>query len=271
MNNNELLLACGEKEETLIENCIPIFASKGDLQWNTDFPEDFTYNLDTLYGVPAQGFTNCLVDDTKKYKLSFPNLKKINGLQSAFRYCTNLTAISFPLLTDIGAGLEYGFQECTNLTSISFPKLTDGTQKKAFHAAFNGCTNLTSVSFPNLTTAGYYTFYSAFSKCTKLTSASFPNLTSTSSYAFYFAFSESSNLTSVSFPNLTTVLGYSGFSYAFKSCTKLTSVSFPKLTTFNYKSIFNYTGHSGLTIHLPKALSSSGFYTNNCGTLVYDL
>ena len=92
----------------------------------------------------------------------------------AFRSCTKLTTVDFPVATSLGS---HAFYSCKNLTTVDFPVATSlGSY------AFHSCTKLTTVDFPVATSLGSY----AFQSCTKLTTVDFPVATSIANYAFYF-------------------------------------------------------------------------------------
>ena len=134
---------------------------------------------------------------------SFSSDMFFNIRDGAFRYCKNLTSVSFPNATSVGGR---AFNNCSGLTSVSFPVATSiGTQ------AFYNCSKLTSVSIPGATSIGTFAFYN----CRKLTSVSIPGATSIGQYAFY----DCRSLTSASFPEVTSI-----DVYAFNSCSALTTL-----------------------------------------------
>jgi hypothetical protein len=81
---------------------------------------------------------------------NFPSVKgELGGY--AFRDCTNLTIVDFPLVTSIGGN---AFEFCTSLSSINFPLVTSiGVN------AFNGCSSLAKLDFSVLTTINTKAFY----------------------------------------------------------------------------------------------------------------
>lgn len=88
--------------------------------------------------------------------ISLPKLSKfgIYGLQEAFSYCSGLTSMIFPSLSDMTStsqGLKNTFQKCTSLTSVSFPALTStsfGRYTSQFNNMLSGVTGCT-VHFPS--------------------------------------------------------------------------------------------------------------------------
>jgi hypothetical protein len=84
----------------------------------------------------------------------------------AFRFCTNLTTISFPDVTDIGTanGGSDAFGG-TNLTTVFFP-----VAKIVGRAAFWFCVELVTVSFP----AAISIDDASFNQCNALVTAYFP-------------------------------------------------------------------------------------------------
>lgn len=64
----------------------------------------------------------------------------------AFRGCTNLTTVNFPMAATIGSN---AFSDCTNLTTANFP-----LAETIYSSAFSGCTGLTELKFPRVKTIG---------------------------------------------------------------------------------------------------------------------
>ena len=98
---------------------------------------------------------------------------RVNSIGSyAFRDCSQLVSVNFPVCASIG---DNAFYSCTKLASVSFPACTTiGV------SAFQYCSKLTSVNFPACALISTNAFYS----CTKLTSVSFPACTSIIGGAF---------------------------------------------------------------------------------------
>ena len=84
----------------------------------------------------------------------------------------SITEISSSSITSIG---DSAFRNCSNLTTVDFPVATSIKP-----SAFYSCSNLTTVDFPVATSIGSYAFYS----CRSLTTADFPVVTSIGTYAF---------------------------------------------------------------------------------------
>ena len=124
----------------------------------------------------------------------------------AFRYCSDLTEVSFPNVTSIG---DYAFDTCSNLTSISFPNATS-----IGNHAFIECTNLTSISFPNATSIGQRAFF----RCTNLTTIYVGTNTSTVCTAFSID--------------------------TFDDCTSLTNIYVPTSLVDSYKSDTNWSSYA---------------------------
>ena len=88
---------------------------------------------------------------------SFSSDMFFNVRDGAFRYCSSLTSVSFPLATSISNQV---FQSCTSLTEVSFPEVT-----RIGQLAFYQCSGLTSASFPKATSIDIR----AFEYCSALT------------------------------------------------------------------------------------------------------
>ena len=80
---------------------------------------------------------------------------------SAFRGCSGLTSVSFPLATSIG---QKAFQSCSSLTSVSFPVATSIDSN-----AFDSCSSLTTIYVgTNTSTVCTLSNTNAFNNCTNL-------------------------------------------------------------------------------------------------------
>ena len=121
---------------------------------------------DAQTSIGSYAFKNC----SRLTSVDFPLVTSISNY--AFNACTGLTSVDFPLVTYIGS---YAFESCTHLTSVDFPLVTSITPY-----AFNTCTGLASVDFPLATSIGVY----AFRSCVDLASVDFPLVTSIGAYAF---------------------------------------------------------------------------------------
>lgn len=75
-------------------------------------------------------------------------------------------------ITSVG---KYAFRDCSALTTVDFPLVTSIDSN-----AFYDCAKLTTVNIPQLTSIGSNAFYN----CVKLTTVDFPLLTSIGNYAF---------------------------------------------------------------------------------------
>ena len=87
---------------------------------------------------------------------------------------SNLTTISFPECTSIGANVFYG---CLNLSTVSFPECIS-----IGYGAFSYCRGLTTISFPKCEQIGSF----AFTNCSNLTIVSFPKCTNIGSQTFWY-------------------------------------------------------------------------------------
>ena len=125
---------------------------------------------------------------------------------SAFRGCSGLTSVSFPLTTSIG---NYAFYECSNLTEVSFPLATSIGQK-----AFQSCSSLTSVSFPVATSIDSN------------------------------AFDSWSSLTTIYVGTNTSTVCTLSNTNAFNNCTNLANIYVPASLVDSYKSATNWSNYA---------------------------
>ena len=166
---------------------------------------------------------------------NFKNLKIItngNYVESigkyAFRDCTLLGNISFPLVTDIHWG---GFYNCTSLENISFPLTT-----KIEIDSFKYCNSLINISFPLVANIGGW----SFADCTSLENISFPSATEIGKRTFR----NCNSLIHILFPLVTNV-----GDEAFKDCINLELVDLPSATNIGVDTFVNTkitNGNSGL-------------------------
>ena len=155
----------------------------------------------------------------------------------AFRYCSNLTTVSFPEAT----GIDYNaFNSCSNLTTVSIPKATSIGE-----SAFSGCSNLTTVSFHEVTSIDGY----AFNRCSNLTTVSIPKATSIGSRAF----SSCSSLATVSLPNVTSI-----GNNAFGDCNNMTNLYLPNAeSTYTNRSQWFSQGMN-VNVHYNTSFDADG-------------
>lgn len=144
-------------------------------------------------------------------QLSFPMLSQLTG-SNCFAYCFNLISLNFPLLSAIPDG---AFRSCSALTDINMPALT-----RIGDSAFSGCRSLVSISQSMVSYVGV----GAFSGCWALADVSLPSLGSVVDGAFRACRS----LSSIYFPRVS----YVG-SYAFGGCSSLNTVIIGNSTSFS--------------------------------------
>ena len=101
----------------------------GALDYNTDFPTQYTFTEKYIPCIPCYIFKNCNANITS---ISFANLRKITPylFDHTFAECTKLASLTFPEVRQIEKyGFYYPFFKKLNsnlsLTSLSFPKATD--------------------------------------------------------------------------------------------------------------------------------------------------
>lgn len=130
---------------------------------------------------------------------------------AAFSYCTNLSYISTPKLTELGTRAF----DTTALQSVYFSLVTS---LKGW--TFTGCSNLSIIDLPNVTTANICDFQSIGQNTNNIT-INLPNLISMSFSAFSQAY-----IRNIFLPKLSK-MGY----YCFCRCSLLSQASFPCLSS----------------------------------------
>ena len=212
----------------------------------------------TMEFISYQAFSNCSKLQTIT---GTENITRIGG--GAFRYCSNLTNVSFPELSYVD---EYVFGGCTGLTELNFPKVTFLSSE-----AFRNCTNVSIVSFPLCVRVGSY----AFDSCTNLTEIDFPECERLDQYAFggtgissfnlpkveiisTSAFANcpiSGTLSDTNLPNIKRLDGFNG--------TLLESVEFLHLSSLSgygtFASCYNLT-----TVNLPECSFLGSYIFSSC-------
>ena len=219
------------------------------------------------------------------YNLRSVKAEEVTSIgRNAFKECTSLNSVDFPVGVNIAEG---AFNGCTGLEKVSVPLVTG-----IGNDAFNNCTSLAGINIPLATSIGD----SAFDNCTSMTSVSFPASATVTNNPFRgcsslasfslngvgdlgviedgralvrssieliaypcasgsivmnnitvigrSAFNGNAGLTGVSFPTATNI----GIR-SFRSCTSLISANFPAATAISLGA-FENTGTTALTITL---------------------
>ena len=146
----------------------------------------------------------------------------------AFYYCTALTTVIAPNVTEIGNG---AFADCYNLTTVSAKNVTKigGNAFGAYSEESTSGAAFTTVDLPALTEVGPY----AFLLCKNLTTIDLSNVTTLGEAAF----ARCGELTSVTISNKLTELP----DYAFIECVKLVFTDLSGIVTFGNFSLLGVT------------------------------
>ena len=209
----------------------------------------------TLWSAPFSEITRYgAVDQYCAYFRACTNLSEVylpncsGTLASwAFADCTNLTYISIPLVTSLGAE---AFRN-TNLSIFSKDPLFDATLTSIGMSAFRNCTNLQKVDLGNFSNG---LSYSTFTSCYSLSKIDAPLIT----FIEDAVFASCSNLRSMSsFANVS----YIGLS-AFMGCTSLSRISFPAVTLIKSSAFYGCT--SLASAYIPNVVSIYGSAFQAC-------
>lgn len=229
-----------------------------------------TINLESVTHVGNGAFGSCgaladvsLPEATTLYAGAFANtafvsinLPKVTAISvepnatatswGSFKQCTQLTAFSAPLLTDIGNNT---FSGCTKLKTINIPNVATIGE-----TAFQKCESLESITFDKVTTIGKQ----AFAYCPAVTTVALPLAEKIGERAFR----NCTALTEITLPKAALIN-----LCAFSTCTELKTLRLPAAT-----KIDNYIadGCSKLTLIEVTAAgeltSSDGTSLNNSGS-----
>lgn len=162
----------------------------------------------------------------------------------SFQECSNLTAVSFPNATTLGAEC---FRSC-KLVSVSFPKVTTAANGGNLRENVN---TMTSASLPKLTAIQPYMFYND----QKLTTLDLSEATSVGSNAFQQCY----ELATLDLPKVTSIAAA-----AFYNARKLTTlilrhasvVTVANANAFTNTPLNGYNSQSA-TVYVPQSLISS--------------
>ena len=149
---------------------------------------------------------------------------------NAFRNCSKLTTVNFPVTTNI---YSYAFYNCIALTAVNFPVITSIPTY-----AFCRCSSLTTADFPAVTNIGDY----AFQNCSELTTVDFPVATSIG----YSVFHTCSKLTTLIIRNIENVATLSNTN-AFINTPIASGTGYiyvPRDLVDTYKSATNWSTHA---------------------------
>lgn len=245
---------------------IAAYSGTEGTSWNTNYAANV---------VPENAFINPTTLQGKISLISVVLPSSVTSIgDSAFRFCSGLTAIAIPSsVTSIG---NLAFQSCSGLITVdsnnpNYSGLDGVLYNKAQtiliqcpiskmgsftipssvtsigDGAFLSCSGLTSITIPSsVASIGG----GAFSFCSGLTTIAIPfSVTSIGNGAFAFC----SGLTTVVIPSSVTSIGNS----AFLSCKGMTTVTIPSSVTSIGNGAFNYC--SGLTsIAIPSSVTLIG-------------
>ena len=206
---------CSSLKEINVDPDNPYYCSKDGVLFGPTVNEGTPIPSDkkiTLIGYPGG-------KKTGGYTIpSHVNGKVVNEVwASAFRKCTNLTAISFPATLKTIGGNAF---DQTGLTSVTIPE----TVTDISDGIFEDCKDLVEVKLPSSVTKLGFDF---FKGCTSLHQVSMDSVTSISPEAFM----NCTSLTNLVLPEKVSSIEID----AFKGCSNLQRVYIPK-TTINFPS-----------------------------------
>lgn len=205
--------------------------------------------------MPSGKYTGAIVVPDKVVSSSV-TYNVISIGESAFDYCTDMTAITMPnTLTSIG---DYAFNGCSGLTAITIPSELISLGKEAF----NGCTGIKTIEIPQkLATIGNW----AFNNCSSLTAFTVAKDNNYFSVVDGVLFNKGKTTIvavpgakkgSYTIPTSVTAIGYGAFSY----CESLTNIVIHKnVISIGEKAFYNCTNLTKITI--PDAIKSIEKYT----------
>ena len=109
-------------------------------------------NLPGVFTIAENSMAHCF-DGNRISSFDLSNLFMVEqkGLSYAFANGSNLTNVTFPLLSNIlEYGLEHIFDGCSNLTTVTCEDLFGIVDEGALEGAFRRCTSLANIYFYNL-------------------------------------------------------------------------------------------------------------------------
>lgn len=210
-----------------------------------------------------------------KVDLSHIKTVGINGLNTAFSYCSGITEVDLSNLDTIEG--NYALQDAfytSGITKVNLSKLRIIKGNNAFNNCF-GYTGITELNLPNLEEDSNGLSY-VCDHCTQLVSV---NLIKLKKANLRCAFRNCSSLNQINLNSLETVATY-GLVSAFEN-TALSNLSFPALKPVTRNDTFQNMLYNvtGCTVHFPSNLQSvignyswvtSGFGGTNT-TVLFDL
>lgn len=216
-----------------------------DLSAELNEQEALIEQLRTVLASKASGGGGIALDDIATKAIKGDVVLSVDTIGSyTFHGCSNITSLSAPNVTSVGAYAFYG----TGLTGALDLLLC--TSIGAY--AFCQCTNITSLSIPNVTSVGT----NAFQYCNKLTALDAPNLTTLGGYAFSGNNTYKMTFKSINLPKCTAIpastLGY---------CVDLTKLVLPECKSIGNSSLTNCNNLK--FVDLPKCTSILNYGLRN--------
>lgn len=171
LENNSSLAVNGLSINEIVDEVLALIDKKGDYNVVQNLLENGNTEL-AITDAGESSSNNLDAFITREISGVYTNSRITKIGNSAFNYCTEITAFNLPNVTWVGF---MGFNGCTKLKEINLPlcQTIEGS-------SFDNCENLETISLPLCTTLGNNAFWG----CSKLTQVNLPLVTVIESSTF---------------------------------------------------------------------------------------